>query len=66
MVQEINKGLQEYNTSIHQYNSNRLVDASTSLETISKLQNDKSAMIENVTSLKERNSSITNHLQASS
>ncbi|CAD6259482.1 unnamed protein product [Miscanthus lutarioriparius] len=65
MVQDTNKRLQEYNTSLQQYNSNLQADASKSGETISKLQKEKSAMMETMAILKENNSSMGNQLESS-
>ncbi|XP_066346019.1 kinesin-like protein KIN-14H [Miscanthus floridulus] len=65
MVQDTNKRLQEYNTSLQQYNSNLQADASKSGETISKLQKEKSAMMETMAILRENNSSMGNQLESS-
>lgn len=65
MVQDTNKRLQEYNTSLQQYNSNLQADASKSGETISKLQKEKSAMMETMATLRECNSSMGNQLESS-
>lgn len=65
MVQDTNKRLQEYNTSLQQYNSNLQADASKSGETISKLQKEKSAMMETMAILRESNSSMGNQLESS-
>ncbi|KAG8066364.1 hypothetical protein GUJ93_ZPchr0004g40372 [Zizania palustris] len=65
MVQDTNKRLQEYNTSLQQYNSNLQADASKSGETISKLQKEKSAMMETMVSLKDLNNSMKNQLDSS-
>jgi len=65
MVQDTNKRLQEYNTSLQQYNSNLQADASKSGETVSKLQKEKSAMMETMAILRESNSSMGNQLESS-
>lgn len=65
MVQDTNKRLQEYNSSLQQYNSNLQADASKSGETISKLQKEKSAMMETMANLRECNNSISNQLESS-
>uniref|UniRef100_A0A0E0H6C5 Kinesin-like protein n=1 Tax=Oryza nivara TaxID=4536 RepID=A0A0E0H6C5_ORYNI len=65
MVQDTNKRLQEYNTSLQQYNSNLQADASKSGDIISKLQKEKSAMMETMASLKDLNNSMKNHLDSS-
>uniref|UniRef100_A0A0D9ZR59 Kinesin-like protein n=1 Tax=Oryza glumipatula TaxID=40148 RepID=A0A0D9ZR59_9ORYZ len=65
MVQDTNKRLQEYNTSLQQYNSNLQADASKSGDIISKLQKEKSAMMETMASLKDLNNSMKNHLVSS-
>uniref|UniRef100_A0A0D9W9X3 Kinesin-like protein n=1 Tax=Leersia perrieri TaxID=77586 RepID=A0A0D9W9X3_9ORYZ len=65
MVQDTNKRLQEYNTSLQQYNCNLQADASKSGDTISKLQKEKSAMMEAMASLKDRNNSMQNQLDSS-
>ena len=65
MVQDTNKRLQEYNTSLQQYNSNLQADASKSGETISKLQKEKSAMMETMAIMRESNSSMGNQLESS-
>ncbi|XP_062226851.1 kinesin-like protein KIN-14H [Phragmites australis] len=65
MVQDTNKRLQEYNTSLQQYNSNLQADASKSGEAISKLQKEKSAMMETMAVLKECNSSMNTQLESS-
>nr|CAB3488362.1 unnamed protein product [Digitaria exilis] len=65
MVQDTNKRLQEYNSSLQQYNSNLQADASKSGETISKLQKEKSAMMETMATLRECNNSMSNQLESS-
>ncbi|XP_062185121.1 kinesin-like protein KIN-14H isoform X2 [Phragmites australis] len=65
MVQDTNKRLQEYNASLQQYNSNLQADASKSGEAISKLQKEKSAMMETMAVLRECNSSMNNQLESS-
>jgi len=65
MVQDTNKRLQEYNTSLQQYNSNLQADASKSGETISKLQKEKSAMMETMAALRECNNSMSSQLESS-
>ncbi|CAN6343771.1 unnamed protein product [Urochloa humidicola] len=65
MVQDTNKRLQEYNTSLQQYNSNLQADASKSGETISKLQKEKSAMMETMAALRECNNSVDSQLESS-
>ncbi|CAN6241005.1 unnamed protein product [Urochloa humidicola] len=65
MVQDTNKRLQEYNTSLQQYNSNLQADASKSGETISKLQKEKSAMMETMAALRECNNSVASQLESS-
>uniref|UniRef100_A0A0E0KVL7 Kinesin-like protein n=1 Tax=Oryza punctata TaxID=4537 RepID=A0A0E0KVL7_ORYPU len=65
MVQDTNKRLQEYNTSLQQYNSNLQADASKSGDIISKLQKEKSAMMETMASLKDFNNSMKNQLDSS-
>ncbi|CAN6236341.1 unnamed protein product [Urochloa humidicola] len=65
MVQDTNKRLQEYNTSLQQYNSNLQADASKSGETISKLQKEKSAMMETMAVLRECNNSMGSQLESS-
>lgn len=65
MVQDTNKRLQEYNASLQQYNSNLQADTSKNGEIISKLQREKSAMMEAMTNLKDLNNSIKNQLDSS-
>ncbi|KAG2569028.1 hypothetical protein PVAP13_7NG367400 [Panicum virgatum] len=65
MVQDTNKRLQEYNTSLQQYNSNLQADASKSGETISKLQKEKSAMMETMAALRECHNSMSSQLESS-
>ncbi|XP_047068982.1 kinesin-like protein KIN-14H [Lolium rigidum] len=65
MVQDTNKRLQEYNASLQLYNSNLQADTSKNGETISKLQREKSAMMEAMTNLKDLNNSIKNQLDSS-
>ncbi|CAL5029856.1 unnamed protein product [Urochloa decumbens] len=65
MVQDTNKRLQEYNTSLQQYNSNLQADASKSGETISKLQKEKSTMMETMAALRECNNSMGSQLESS-
>jgi kinesin family protein C1 len=65
MVQDTNKRLQEYNASLQQYNSNLQADTTKNGEIISKLQREKSAMMEAMTSLKDHNNSIKNQLDSS-
>lgn len=65
MVQDTNKSLQEYNGSLQQYNSNLQADATMNGEIISKLQREKSAMMEAMTNLKDLNNSIKNQLDSS-
>ena len=65
MVQDTNKRLQEYNTSLQQYNSNLQADASKSGETISKLQKEKSTMMETMAALRECNNSMSSQLESS-
>lgn len=65
MVQDTNKRLLEYNTSLQQYNSNLQADTTKNGEIISKLQKEKSAMMEAMTNLKETNNSMKNQLDSS-
>uniref|UniRef100_A0A453D214 Spindle pole body-associated protein Vik1/Cik1 microtubule binding domain-containing protein n=1 Tax=Aegilops tauschii subsp. strangulata TaxID=200361 RepID=A0A453D214_AEGTS len=65
MVQDTNKRLQEYNSSLQQYNSNLQADTSKNGEIISKLQREKSAMMEAMTNLKDLNNSMKNQLDSS-
>jgi kinesin family protein C1 len=65
MVQDTNKRLQEYNASLQQYNSNLQADATKSGDTISKLQKEKSAMMETMVSLRECNNSMSTQLESS-
>ncbi|KAH7433745.1 hypothetical protein KP509_07G083600 [Ceratopteris richardii] len=51
-LQEINKRLQEYNASLQMYNSKMQTDAAAAAETISKIQKEKSSMMEALSSLK--------------
>lgn len=51
-LQEINKRLQEYNASLQMYNTKMQSDATTAAETISKIQKEKSGMMETLGSLK--------------
>eukprot|EP00252_Welwitschia_mirabilis_P009338 TRINITY_DN2186_c0_g3_i1.p1 TRINITY_DN2186_c0_g3~~TRINITY_DN2186_c0_g3_i1.p1 ORF type:complete len:778 (-),score=172.12 TRINITY_DN2186_c0_g3_i1:517-2850(-) len=53
-LQDINRRLQEYNTSLQQYNSKLQMDATANAETIAFLQKEKSAMMEELSSLKGR------------
>ncbi|XP_068667973.1 kinesin-like protein KIN-14C isoform X2 [Aristolochia californica] len=46
------KRLQEYNTSLQQYNSKLQMDASTANETITRLNKEKNAMMETLSSLR--------------
>ncbi|KAL0917393.1 hypothetical protein M5K25_012449 [Dendrobium thyrsiflorum] len=62
MVQETNKRLQEYNTSLQQYNSNLQADAVKNGDTITKLQKDKTAMMETLAGLRDQSSSLKNQL----
>lgn len=64
MVQETNKRLQEYNTSLQQYNSNLQADAVKNGDTITKLQKDKTAMMETFAGLRDQSSSLKNQLDA--
>lgn len=65
MLQETNKRLQEYNTSLQQYNSNLQSDAVKNGETISKLQKEKNAMMDSLTSLRDHSNSLKNQLDSS-
>lgn len=65
MVQDTNKRLLEYNTSLQQYNSNLQADTTKNGEIISKLQKEKSAMMEAMTNLKDTNNSMKNQLDSS-
>ncbi|XP_020103357.1 kinesin-like protein KIN-14H isoform X2 [Ananas comosus] len=65
MVQDTNKRLQEYNTSLQQYNSNLQADVVKNGEAISKLQKEKSAMMETLASLRDHANSVKNQLESS-
>ncbi|XP_042473345.1 kinesin-like protein KIN-14N [Zingiber officinale] len=65
IVQENNRRLQEYNTSLQQYNSNLQADAKENGETISKLQKEKTAIVENLTSLRDHINSLKSQLDSS-
>ncbi|XP_073003337.1 kinesin-like protein KIN-14H [Typha latifolia] len=65
MVQDTNKRLQEYNTSLQQYNSNLQAEAVKHGESISKLQKEKSAMMETLASLRDHANSAKNQLDSS-
>ncbi|XP_066348017.1 kinesin-like protein KIN-14C [Miscanthus floridulus] len=64
MAEDTNKRLQECNSSLQQQNSNLQADASKSGETISKLQKEKSAMMETMAIMRESNSSMGNQLES--
>ncbi|MCO5571610.1 hypothetical protein L7F22_025356 [Adiantum nelumboides] len=51
-LQDINKRLQEYNTSLQMYNSKLQTDAAASAEAMSKIQKEKSVMMETLSSLR--------------
>ncbi|XP_074557511.1 kinesin-like protein KIN-14N [Curcuma longa] len=65
IVQENNRRLQEYNTSLQQYNSNLQADAKENGDTISKLQKEKTAIVENLTSLRDHINSLKSQLDSS-
>ncbi|KAJ6853397.1 kinesin-like protein KIN-14H [Iris pallida] len=65
ILQETNRRLQEYNTSLQQYNSNLQADAVKNGETISRLQKEKSAMMESVTGLRDHANLLKNQLDSS-
>ncbi|CAL9185634.1 unnamed protein product [Musa hybrid cultivar] len=65
IVQDNNKRLQEYNASLQLYNSNLQADALQNGETISRLQNEKSAIMENLSGLRDHINSLKSQLDSS-
>lgn len=65
ILQETNRRLQEYNTSLQQYNSNLQADAVKNGEAISRLQKEKSAMMETLTGLRDHANLLKNQLDSS-
>ncbi|WOL04543.1 kinesin-5-like [Canna indica] len=65
MLQETNKRLQEYNASLQQYNSNLQNEANKNNERISRLQKEKSAVMESLTSARDHTSSLKIQLDSS-
>ncbi|KAK1304895.1 Kinesin-5 [Acorus calamus] len=61
-LQDINKRLQEYNTSLQQYNSKLQGDAGAAAETIERVQKEKTAMMENLSSLRIHNTLLQEQL----
>ncbi|XP_020570600.1 kinesin-like protein KIN-14H [Phalaenopsis equestris] len=64
MIQETNKRLQEYNTSLQQYNNNLQAEAMKNGDTVTKLQKDKTAMMETLAGLRDQSSLLKNQLDA--
>ncbi|KAG9454248.1 hypothetical protein H6P81_007152 [Aristolochia fimbriata] len=56
------KRLQEYNTSLQQYNSKLQMDASTANETITRLNKEKNAMMETLSSLRAHSALLQEQL----
>jgi len=61
-LQDINKRLQEYNTSLQQYNSKLQADASNAAEAISRIQKEKAAIMENLSTLRGTTTSLNAQL----
>lgn len=57
-LQDINKRLQEYNTSLQQYNSKLQADASNAAEANSRIQKEKAAIMENLSTLRGTTNSL--------
>lgn len=51
-LQDINKRLQEYNSSLQMYNSKLQTDAAAAAEAMSKIQKEKSVMMETLSNLR--------------
>lgn len=62
MIQETNKRLQEYNTSLQQYNNNLQAEAMKNGDAVTKLQKDKTAMMETLAGLRDQTSLLKNQL----
>lgn len=65
MLQETNRRLQDYNASLQQYNSNLQTEANKNGETISRLQKEKSAIMESLTSARDHSNSLKTQLDSS-
>ncbi|KAG6491371.1 hypothetical protein ZIOFF_052711 [Zingiber officinale] len=65
ILQETNRRLQEYNTSLQHYNSNLQNEANKNGETISRLQKEKSSLMENLASTRDHTNSLKNQLDVS-
>lgn len=65
MLQETNRRLQDYNASLQQYNSNLQNEANKNGETISRLQKEKTAIMESLSSTRDHASSLKNQLDSS-
>lgn len=65
MSQETSKRLQEYNNSLQQYSSSLHAENAKNGETISKLQNEKNAVMETLTGLRDHTNSLKIQLDSS-
>ncbi|KAG0624343.1 hypothetical protein M758_3G240900 [Ceratodon purpureus] len=63
-LQDINKRLQEYNTSLQQYNSKLQADASNAAEANSRIQKEKAAIMENLSTLRGTTNTLNVQLAA--
>ncbi|ERM99862.1 hypothetical protein AMTR_s00098p00155820 [Amborella trichopoda] len=64
-LQECNKRLQEYNASLQQYNSKLQTDAAAANESISRIQKEKNAMMETLSTNRGLSTSLQEKLNAS-
>ncbi|KAJ8477062.1 hypothetical protein OPV22_020789 [Ensete ventricosum] len=65
LLQETNRRLQEYNTSLQQYNSNLQNETNKNGETILRLQKEKSAIMESLSSARDHANSLKSQLDSS-
>lgn len=61
-LQDINKRLQEYNTSLQIYNSKLQTDAAAAAEAMSKIQKEKSVMMETLSNLRSNSVALQEQL----
>ncbi|XP_057528390.1 kinesin-like protein KIN-14N isoform X2 [Amaranthus tricolor] len=64
-LNDMYKRLQEYNTSLQQYNSKLQTELSTANETLKRVESEKAAVAENLSSLKGQCSSLQDQLTSS-